>query len=391
MIKYRIVFNRKKRLKTDGTALVQIEIYADRDRKYLSTGISVAPKDWSDKEKCIRASHPREFEYNFRLKDLKSKIDQVMREYALKEKTLTIDVLINRLDKNENMTLVKFIELEIEKDEKIKRKTKTDFYNTRNKLIDFKPTVMLNQVDYRFVSEWDNYLLKNGLSINTVAKLHKNLKRFLNLAINYELIRPEDYAYRNFKVKHESTKREALSTSELEAIECMRYERKSVNELIQDMFLFACYTGLRISDVTRLKTGYLSKTHKGWSLDLVTFKAKKRAFLPLWMLYKSDHGMSKPEMIVDRYYTEHNQNLFPEISEAKINRQLKVMAKDTNLQKNLTFHMARHTFGTLMASRIPLGTLQELMQHSDIKTTMIYVNMTRQIIEDDLGKVDWNL
>ncbi|MDC1352983.1 tyrosine-type recombinase/integrase, partial [Flavobacteriales bacterium] len=58
--------------------------------------------------------------------------------------------------------------------------------------------------------------------------------------------------------------------------------------------------------------------------------------------------------------------------------------------KNVTFHMGRHTFGTIMASKIPLPTLQNLMQHSDIKTTMIYINMSSKMIDDSLGKVNWN-
>lgn len=52
--------------------------------------------------------------------------------------------------------------------------------------------------------------------------------------------------------------------------------------------------------------------------------------------------------------------------------------------------MGRHTFGTIMATKIPLATLQSLMQHSDIKTTMIYVNISNDMIDDSLGKVDWN-
>ena len=60
------------------------------------------------------------------------------------------------------------------------------------------------------------------------------------------------------------------------------------------------------------------------------------------------------------------------------------------ISKNVTFHIGRHTFGTLMATKIPLPTLQNLMQHSDIKTTMIYVNMSKQMIDDSLDKVDWN-
>jgi len=82
--------------------------------------------------------------------------------------------------------------------------------------------------------------------------------------------------------------------------------------------------------------------------------------------------------------------VFPNLSESKINRHLKEIAKEAGINKNVTFHMGRHTFGTIMASKIPLPTLQNLMQHSDIKTTMIYINMSSKMIDDSLGKVNWN-
>lgn len=391
MVNYRFKYNRKNRLRKDGTALIQLELYTSTRRKFMSTDIYIEPQHWNDSSNRVSERHPRADEFNFRLIDLQNQVESVMRKAVLKEKKLTVDQLIKMMSVGDEILLTKFIEREIENDQSVKSRTKKDFYNTRNKLIEFRPNAKLIDIDFRFVTDWDNYLRTKNLSINTIAKLHKNLKRFINLAINYELIKPEDYPYRNFKVKHEATKRVALSWNELKLIEQLVYDRNSINELIKEMFLFSCYTGLRISDVTRLKTSYLEKVSQGWTLSLTTYKAKKEAFFPLWMLYKTEHKLSKPESIVERYYGDQNQYLFPKISEAKINRQLKVIAADAGIKKNVTFHMGRHVFGTLMASKIPLGTLQQLMQHSDIKTTMVYVNMTKQIIEDDLGKVDWNI
>ena len=164
-------------------------------------------------------------------------------------------------------------------------------------------------------------------SINTIGKLHKNLKRFLNLAIKYNLISPNDYAYRNFKVETESTKREALSMNEVIALEKLTYDRNSINEQVKDMFLFACYTGLRISDVIHLKNSYCKMTDKGWRLEFKTFKVQKMAYLPLKNLFKDEYELSKPERIIDRYYNVNTEFVFPSIPESKINRQLKARKK----------------------------------------------------------------
>jgi site-specific recombinase XerD len=93
---------------------------------------------------------------------------------------------------------------------------------------------------------------------------------------------------------------------------------------------------------------------------------------------------------LERYYNDQNELVFPKLPESKINRHLKEIAKEAGISKKVTFHMGRHTFGTIMSTKVPLPTLQNLMQHSDIKTTMIYVNMSNDMIDDSLGKVDWN-
>ena len=131
-------------------------------------------------------------------------------------------------------------------------------------------------------------------------------------------------------------------------------------------------------------------TNNGWRLEFKTFKVQKMAYLPLKNLFKDGYELSKPERIIDRYYNVSNDFVFPTIPESKINRQLKAIAAQAKIKKNVTFHMGRHTFGTIMSSKIPLASLQSLMQHSDIKTTMIYVNISNDIIDDNLGKVDWN-
>ncbi len=390
MIKYRILYNRKNKLKLDGTALIQFEIYSSTSRKYISTGIDIKPEHWDDKNKKISHTNNRADEFNMIIHDTIQKIESILRKAKLMEKDYSVEEVIELMKHEESNSLSEFMEKEIEKDLRIKAKTKTDLLNTKNKIVDFNSNARLQDVDYKFIVDFDNYLRSMDYSINTIGKLHKNLKRFLNLAIKYNLISPNDYAYRNFKVETESTKREALSMNEVIALEKLTYDRNSINEQVKDMFLFACYTGLRISDVIRLKNSYCKMSNNAWRLEFKTFKVQKMAYLPLKNLFKDGYELSKPERIIDRYYNVSNDFVFPTIPESKINRQLKAIAAQAKIKKNVTFHMGRHTFGTIMSSKIPLASLQSLMQHSDIKTTMIYVNISNDIIDDNLGKVDWN-
>jgi integrase len=377
-------------LNKDGTAIVQLEIYKNRERKYISTGVIVDPGSWDDKNSKVTKSHPRAEEYNMTLHDLLQRIEAVLRKGKLMEKEYGIDDIVELINHDDSPSLYDFITNEVEKDLRITDKTKKDLLNTRNRIHTFRNDLRLQQIDYRFIMDLDNHFRSLGYSINTIGKLHKNLKRFLNLAIKYKILSKNDYPYLNFKVERETTKRAALSYNEVIALEELTYTPSSVNAIVKDLFLFACYTGLRISDVIRLKPSYCKSSKDGWVLEFKTFKAKKMAYLPLRSLFKSEETFSKPEQILNRYYNEFNDSVFPKLPESRINRHLKEIAKEADITKNVTFHMGRHTFGTIMATKIPLATLQSLMQHSDIKTTMIYVNISNDMIDDSLGKVDWN-
>ena len=390
MIKYRIIYNRKNKLKLDGTALVQFEIYTSISRKYISTGIYNKPEHWDDKNKRISLTHSRADEYNMIINDTIQKLESILRKAKLMEKDYSVDEVLELMKHEESDSLADFMTKEIDKDQRIKSKTKMDLLNTRNRILEFNNNARIQDIDYKFIVDFDNHLRSKEYSINTIGKLHKNLKRFLNLAIKYKLMSQNDYPYRNFKVERETTKREALSIKEVLALEELTYTSDTVNEIVKDLFLFACYTGLRISDVTRLKTSYCKFSNDGCTLEFKTFKAKKIAYLPLRSLFRIEQQISKPEQILNRYYSEHSELVFPMLPESKINRHLKEIAKEAGITKNVTFHMGRHTFGTIMAIKIPLATLQSLMQHSDIKTTMIYVNISNDMIDDSLGKVDWN-
>ena len=98
---------------------------------------------------------------------------------------------------------------------------------------------------------------------------------------------------------------------------------------------------------------------------------------------------SKPEIILGKYYDKGSKYIFPSIPEPIINLHLKAIADAAKIPVKITFHTARHSFGTYMSTKIPIPQLMYLMQHSDIKTTMIYVNTSQELVKEGLMKVDW--
>ena len=126
MIKHKLIYNRKNKLRKDGTALVQIELYKNRSRKYITTEIAVSPDQWNEKSGRVNYTHSRADEFNMTLHDLIQNIEEILRKGKLKDIDYSLEDIIELLEHNDSELLSDFIANEIEKDQRIKRKTKMD-------------------------------------------------------------------------------------------------------------------------------------------------------------------------------------------------------------------------------------------------------------------------
>lgn len=386
------VFNRKDKLNKHGKAPIEIRMYQNRQRRFISTGVFVTPVEW-DKKRLEINNKCNDYELlNFQIRELISKYEKAQVEHSLKGKSFSINTLENKNEVFFNGSFVEFVREEIKSNQTLGAKTKVSHTNTVNKLVEFTKTedIKFEQVNYTFVDNFLNHLRKEKLAINTVHKQHKTLRKYIEIAIKkgyYDLPNP----CKDIKVKTEQKKREVLTLEEMQQLEKLDLH-KFVDKvsIVRDMFLFSCYTGLRISDATNLKTEYVKKGKEGYELEFVTIKVNKRAEIPLYNLFKKTKAkLSSPETILEKYYNKKNEFVFPRLTEPFINSHLKVIAEEAKILIKVTFHTARHSFGTYMSNKIPVPQLMHLMQHSDIKTTMMYVHMNQELVKQGLQKVDW--
>jgi integrase len=110
--------------------------------------------------------------------------------------------------------------------------------------------------------------------------------------------------------------------------------------------------------------------------------------LPLYSLFGG-----KPERIFKYYMNFGKEKIFPQHSNQQINRLLKILAVNANIQHTrLTFHVARHTFGTLLAEKTQNPYLvMDLMGHNDIDTSMIYIHRSQERINHQLKNIKWDM
>jgi site-specific recombinase XerD len=386
------IYNRKKKLNANNKAPIEIRMYQNGIRRFITSGILIKPEHWDAKNQEINKKHPDAGILNFQIGDLIHKYEKAQVAQSLKDKSFSIKSIGNKKTISYNGSFVEFMRQEIKANKLLTPKTKLSHTNTLNQLLLFtnKADIKFEDINYSFLDGFLNFLREKKKAVNTIHKQHKNFKKYIEVAINKEFY-DQPNPCKKIIVKTEQKKRNVLTIEEIRTIEKLdlsKFEERV--HIVRDLFLFSCYTGLRISDATNLRTEYIKHTKEGYELDFVTIKVNKQAEIPLYSLFKKEgEKLSAPETILEKYYNKNADLLFPRLPEPFINRHLKLIATLTDIPFNLTFHTARHSFGTYMASKIPLPQLMYLMQHSDIKTTMMYVNIGQELVKQGLLKVDW--
>jgi integrase/recombinase XerD len=226
-----------------------------------------------------------------------------------------------------------------------------------------------------FVMKYQDWLTKKGgeekdgkpkpLSYNTVVNAIKTFQTYVNHA-QKEGFKIAD-AFGKVKKKYQAGNREALDQSELKRLQRLLKDETLPEECREVLrkFLFSCFTGIRISDNATVTKGNI----KNGVMHIKLKKGRthgKEVYIPLPNFAK--------DLISGR-----KGAIFPPIADQKCNDWLKVIAAKADIDKHLTFHVSRDTFATLF---LELGgdvyTLKELLGHSSIQTTMIYVKMSEK-------------
>jgi integrase len=392
---YNIIYNHKNKLNSDGKALIQIVIYlpSQKKRKFLSTGIYISPGEWDEHNKKIKKNNPNHIEINRIIKNTINDIEEYEYKMMAEKKVFLFTDLENYIlkKKSSSPSFIEFYENETRLNQSIEHKTKKEHKYTLSILTEFRYNIMFNEINYRLAQEFDNWMRTvKKLSQNTIHKHHEHVRRFLNLATQKEIYDASKNSYKKFISKKVESNRENLTTEQILALERLIISEQ-LNELqeARDMFLFSCYSGLRFSDMQMLSKNNIKKNHNGGiSIRFQMQKVDRYIELPLYNLFEG-----KPERIFRYYMNFGNEKIFPQHSNQQINRLLKIIAVNANIQHiRLTFHIARHTFGTFLAEKTQNPYLvMDLMGHNDIDTSMIYIHRSQERINKQLENVKWDL
>ena len=247
--------------------------------------------------------------------------------------------------------------------------------------------VYLKELDYKFLCDFEHFLLEyypkkhpRAMSHNTVMKHIQRLRKMVTLAYNMEWLDKDPF--RRWKNTFEKKEREFLSANELSNLETYEFPIERLDR-VRDLFVFSCYTGISYVDTMKLTLNNISMGIDGnnW---IITKRQKTGTSVKVPLL---DPALNLIRKYADHPMTMISGTLLPVITNEKLNVYLKEVAILCGIKKNLTFHMARHTFATTvtLSNGVPIETVSKLLGHTRIATTQIYARVLENKVSQDMN------
>lgn len=244
----------------------------------------------------------------------------------------------------------------------------------------------LSDLDYAFIVGFENYLRdyqpkdhQKKMANNTAMKHLQRLRKMVTLAYKIEWIDRDPFI--RFKTRIEKRSRNYLTEAELRQLEEFEPNLERL-KLVADLFVFSCYTGLSFGDLLSLKRSNLCIGDDG-NFWIKSFRQKTHEPIKIPVLPKAVE-------LIQQYHlhprTLKEDKLFPSITNQNTNSYLKEIATLCGIRKNLTFHVARHTFATTitLSNGVPIETVSKLLGHSKLATTQIYARVLEKKISNDM-------
>ena len=384
-----------KRVKVNAQGLAPIfqRITINGRRLENSTGKFVEPDKWDSEMSKMKGTSEEARSINGHLDNLKSKILNVEKSLIKKDIPVNFESFKNELSgkKERERMLIPIFQ---EHNRKIKElvgqeyapgtleRYETSLKHTKNFLLwKYNLTdINIDKIDHAFIMEYEFYLRsERKCANNTAVKYIKNFHKIINQCLSNGWLNKDPFS--NYKAKVKEVVRDFLSEAEIEQMINKQFVTDRL-EIVRDIFVFSCFTGLAYIDVKQLTLDNISLGIDG---DKWIFKNRQ----------KTDTASKIPllpmaQEIIDKY-AEHpvcknEKRLLPILTNQKMNAYLKEIADVCGIKKDLTFHIARHTFATTitLSNGVPLETVSKMLGHTSLKTTQHYAKILDKKISEDM-------
>ena len=388
-----LFYPKKSEINNDGMVMLYARITINGQRSEFSLGRRVNEQRWDSRSSKLRGSSIEVSNFNRFLDNVKSRLFEIY-DNRLKERLDISAVIVKNIylgkDGKEYMVLEIFQEHNNEIESLLGKgftKGTLQRYRAAYKHVsDYighkyeRKDIPVRSVDHKFITGLEFYLKsKKNCEHNTAIKYVVNFKKIIRIAYANEWIARDPFFH--WKASWKTKEKQYLTQIELDTLKNKKSFLPRL-ELVRDIFVFCCYTGLAYSDVKQLQFENIVIGINGdrW-IKMARKKTKAISSIPI---------LPPAEDIIEKYsmhpYVVDGKGVLPVLTNQKSNAYLKEIADVCGINKNLTTHLARHTFATTvtLSNGVSIATVSKMLGHRSLKTTQIYAKVLDSRIADEM-------
>ena len=396
---FKILFyiNRQK-TKADGNTAILCRITIDGKNTAITTGEECHPAEWNTKQGLTTNRKT-----NQRINEFRDLVEKTYRDILVKDGVVSVELVKNRLQgiATNPTTILAMSRAEFQAVKESVGRSRAEgtylnlFYSDRN-LREFVENKGVQDIPIGTITEdlFEEYrflLKKRGLKASTVNSNLCWLSRLMFRAVSKRIIRCNPFE--NAKYEKEEKKIRFLQKSEVMKLMSMRMNDKET-ELARQMFIFSCFTGLAISDMENLKNKHIQTTANGQKyIRKERQKTKVEFIVPLHPIAKAiiSHCRKEQERSEEQQTVKEKDDhlvFHRNCSRSVMDTKLSIVGKACGIRQRLSYHMARHTFGTMsLSAGIPIESIAKMMGHASISSTQVYAQVTDNKISEDMDRL----
>lgn len=390
-----LFYLKKNEPKKNGNVPIMARITIDGIPKTFGTKLEINPDNWDLKHGRILGKSAPALSANLKLDNIRVRINKIYDDMLKDEGFVTaqkvkfsflgvgvMDGAVLKVFKEQNDDFERMVS-----NGKRSQNTYNKYKAVYNHLCEFiKERYHKEDIDFReftsdFIREFDFFLrIDKDCTHNTVWVYTMPIIALTELAIKKGLIRKKPFE--DYKISMEEIDRSYLLKENVEKLMLLK-PSKSKYELVKDLFIFSCFTGLSYIDIQKLKWSNIQSFFDGHQWIISRRKKSDVA--------SNVRLLEIPKHIIEKYRgVTRNDYVFPIPSNPTCNTHIKKLIDQAQIitEQKITFHTARHTFATMFLTEgVPLESLSKMMGHKNISTTQIYAKITSQKISKDMDLV----
>ena len=396
---FKILFyiNRQK-IKADGKTAILCRITIDGKSTAITTGEQCKSSEWNSKQGLTTDKKT-----NQRIGEFKELVEKTYQEILIKDGVVSVELIKNSLQgiATNPTTLLAMSKAELQAVKESVGKSRAEgtylnlYYSDRN-LRDFIENkgvqdISIVTITESLFEEYRFFLKKRGLKASTVNTNLCWLSRLMFRAVSSRIIRCNPFE--NAKYEKAEQKIRFLQKSDVAKLMALRVIDKEA-EQARRLFVFACFTGLAIADMEHLQFGHVQTAADGQRyIRKERQKTKVEFVVPLHPIAEtiiSHCRNAQAGNVEQQAVKEKGDSLVfqPHCSRSVMGKNLSIVGKACGIRQRLSYHMARHTFGTMcLSAGIPIESIAKMMGHASISSTQIYAQVTDNKISEDMDRL----